>query len=159
MSKISPFLWYIKEAEEAARLYVSIFPDSSIDHVSAMQAESPSGPPGSVTVVQFRLFGQSFMAMSAGPLDPFNHAISFYVDCEDQAEIDRYWDALLADGGKAEECGWVRDKFGVAWQIVPRYLTESMSDPDQEKAKRVSEAMLKMTKLDIAKLKEAAGDA
>ena len=156
MQKITPFLWYVSEAEEAARFYASIFPGSSVDSVSAMAAESPAGPAGSVKVVQFRLFGQSFMAMSAGPLDPFNHAISLYVDCEDQAEIDRYWDALL-DGGTAEACGWVRDRYGVAWQIVPRFLTEMMSDPDREKSRRVSEAMLKMVKLDLAALKAAAG--
>lgn len=155
MQKISPFLWYVKEAEEAARFYASIFPDSSVDHVNVMPSESPAGPPGSVTVVEFTLFGQSFMAMSAGPLDPFNHAISFYVDCEDQAEVDRYWDALL-DGGTAEECGWVRDRYGVAWQIVPRFLTRMMSDPDRAKGKRVTDAMLKMVKLDVAALEAAA---
>ncbi|MDB4960500.1 MAG: 3-demethylubiquinone-9 3-methyltransferase [Myxococcales bacterium] len=154
LQKITPSLWYAKEAEEAARFYVSIFPDSRIDRVTAMPAESPSGPPGSVTVVELTLFGQSFMAMSAGPLDPFNHAISFTINCETQAEIDRYWSALL-EGGKPEQCGWLRDRYGVAWQIVPTALADMMADPDRNKARRATEAMLKMVKLDIAALKAA----
>ena len=156
MQKISPFLWYVTEAEEAARFYASVFPDSSVDAVSTMPTDSPSGPAGSVVVVQFRLFGQSFMAMSAGPHDPFNHAVSFYVDCADQAEVDRYWDALLANGGKPDACGWIRDKFGVSWQIVPRFLTESMTDPDRARGKRVADAMMTMVKLDEAALRAAA---
>ena len=116
--KIVPFLWYTKEAEEAAAFYASIFPDSRVDRVTAMPVDSPSGPAGSVKVVEFTLFGQSFQAMSAGPMDPFNHAISLMVMCEDQAELDRYWNALL-EGGKAEACGWLRDKYGVCWQLVP----------------------------------------
>jgi len=118
MHKITPFLWYAKEAEEAAKLYVSTFPDSRIERVVTMPAESPSGPPGSVKIVDFLLFGQAFTAMSAGPLDPFNHAVSFVVSCETQDEIDRYWNALL-EGGSAEQCGWLKDRFGVSWQIVP----------------------------------------
>jgi predicted 3-demethylubiquinone-9 3-methyltransferase (glyoxalase superfamily) len=112
-----------------------------------MQSESPSGPPGSVKVVEFVLFGQRFTAMSAGPLDPFNHAISFVVNCEYQAEVDRYWNALL-EGGSAEQCGWLRDRYGVAWQIVPTALAKLMADPDPVRAKRVSDAMLKMVKID-----------
>jgi predicted 3-demethylubiquinone-9 3-methyltransferase (glyoxalase superfamily) len=152
--KITPHLWYAKEAEEAARFYVSIFPDSRIDRVTTMPAESPSGPAGSVKVVEMTLFGQSFVAMSAGPLDPFNHAISFAVNCESQAEIDRYWEALLR-GGSVEQCGWLKDRFGVSWQIVPTVLAEMMADPDREKARRATEAMLKMVKLDIAALQAA----
>src|SRR5439155_5521506 len=116
--------------------------------------DSPSGPAGSVKVVEFTLFGQPFMAMSAGPLDPFNHAISFAVNCDDQAELDRYWNALL-EGGKAEQCGWLKDRYGVFWQIVPTLLGEMMKDNDRARAKRVADAMLKMVKLDIAGLKRA----
>src|SRR3989454_137258 len=128
-SKIFPHLWYAKEAEEAARFYASIFPDSRVDRVTTLQSETPSGPPGSVKVVDFTLFGQRFQAMSAGPLDPFNHAISMVVACEDQPELDRYWNALL-EGGTAEACGWLRDKYGVSWQVVPAIFDEMMSDKD-----------------------------
>ena len=113
MQKITPFLWYAKEAEEAAAFYASIFPDSRVVRVTALPTESPSGPPGSVKIVEFMLFGQPFMAMSAGPLDPFNHAISFVVNCDDQAELDRYWNALL-EGGAAEQCGWLKDRYGLS---------------------------------------------
>jgi predicted 3-demethylubiquinone-9 3-methyltransferase (glyoxalase superfamily) len=154
IQKITPHLWYAKEAEEAAKFYASIFPDSRIVSVTALPAESPSGPAGSVKLVDFMLFGQPFMAISAGPLDAFNHAISFVVHCDDQAEIDRYWNALL-QGGSAEQCGWLKDKFGVSWQIVPAELGEMMTDPDREKARRAAEAMLKMVKFDVAKLKQA----
>jgi predicted 3-demethylubiquinone-9 3-methyltransferase (glyoxalase superfamily) len=152
--KIKPALWYAKEAEAAARFYTSIFPDSKVERVTAMPVDSPAGPAGSVKVVDFVLFGQAFQAMSAGPLDEFNHAISFVVTCKDQVELDRYWGALL-EGGKAEECGWLKDRYGVSWQIVPGILDDMMADPDQAKAKRASEAMLKMVKLDIAALKAA----
>ena len=153
--KIMPSLWYVREAEEAARFYASIFPDSRVDRVTPLLVESPSGPAGSVKVVDFTLFGQRFQAMSAGPLDPFNHAISLVVTCDDQAELDRYWDALL-QGGKAEACGWLKDRFGVSWQIVPAVMDELMQVDDPERAKRVSMAMMKMVKLDIAKLQAAA---
>ena len=155
MQKITPFLWYAKEAEEAAAFYAATFPDSRVVRVTAMPSESPSGPPGSVKVVEFELFGQSFTAMSAGPLDPFNHAVSFVVGCDDQAELDRYWNALLADGGAAEQCGWLKDRYGLSWQIVPKVLGEMMSDPDRAKAKRAADAMMKMVKLDIAALQAA----
>jgi len=154
MQKITPFLWYSKEAEEAAAFYASIFPDSRVTRVSALQSESPSGPPGSVKVVEFVLFGQPFVAMSAGPMDPFNHAVSFVVSCKDQAEVDRYWNALL-QGGSPEACGWLKDRYGLSWQIVPTVLGEMMSSPDKAKAKRASDAMLKMIKLDIATLQAA----
>jgi predicted 3-demethylubiquinone-9 3-methyltransferase (glyoxalase superfamily) len=153
-SKIFPHLWYAKEAEEAAAFYASIFPDSRVDRVTPLLSDSPSGPPGSVKVVDFTLFGQRFQAMSAGPLDPFNHAVSLVVVCDDQAELDRYWDALLK-GGKAEACGWLQDKYGVSWQIVPAVMDEMMSDKDPARSKRVTDAMLKMVKLDIAKLQAA----
>jgi predicted 3-demethylubiquinone-9 3-methyltransferase (glyoxalase superfamily) len=154
-SKIFPFFWYAKEAEEAAQFYASIFPNSRVDRVTTMQSESPSGPPGSVKVVDFTLFGQRFQAMSAGPQDPFNHAISMVVLCEDQAELDRYWNALLKGGGQTEACGWLRDKYGVAWQIVPAVLDEMMADKDPLRSKRATDAMLGMIKLDIAKLQAA----
>ena len=155
MQRITPFLWYAKEAEEAAAFYASIFPDSRVERVSAMPSESQSGPPGSVKVVDFVLFGQRFTAMSAGPLDPFNHAVSFVVNCEDQAELDRYWSALLQDGGQSEQCGWLRDRFGVCWQIVPTVLSAMMADADKHKAKRAADTMMKMVKLDIAALQAA----
>ena len=108
--KITPHLWYAKEADEAAAFYASVFPDSRVNRVTPMPSESPSGPPGSVKVVEFELFDQPFMAITAGPLDPFNHAVSFVVNCDDQAEINRYWNALLEGGGKPEQCGWLRDQ-------------------------------------------------
>jgi predicted 3-demethylubiquinone-9 3-methyltransferase (glyoxalase superfamily) len=152
--KITPFIWYSKEAEEAAAFYAAIFPNSRVIRVTAMPSESPSGPPGSVKIVEFVLFGQPFTAMSAGPLDPFNHSISFVVNCDDQSEVDRYWNALL-EGGLPEQCGWLKDRFGLSWQIVPTLLVEMMADPDRAKAKRVADAMLKMVKLDVAALKAA----
>jgi len=154
MQKITPFLWYAKEAEEAAAFYASIFPDSRVTRVTTLQSESPSGPPGSVKVVDFVLFGQPFVAMSAGPLDPFNHAISFVVNCKDQAEVDRYWNALL-QGGSPEACGWIKDRYGLSWQIVPTVLFEMMASPDKARSKRASDAMMKMIKLDIATLQAA----
>ena len=155
LHKITPHLWFTKDADKAAQFYASIFPDSRVESVDTLPAQSPSGPPGSVQLVQFMLFGQSFAAISAGPLDSFNHAISFMVICEDQKEIDRYYDALLRDGGSEEECGWVKDKYGVSWQIVPRTLNEMITSKNREKAKRAAEAMLKMKKLDLAALKKA----
>jgi predicted 3-demethylubiquinone-9 3-methyltransferase (glyoxalase superfamily) len=155
MQKIRPFLWYNREAEEAAKLYASIFPNSKVTRVSSLPVESPSGPADSVKIVEFTLFGQEFQAMSAGPLDQFNHAISFVVTCDDQAELDRYWNGLL-EGGQPEQCGWLKDRYGVSWQIIPKQLEQLMTDKDREKAKRVSQAMLKMVKLDIAGLESAA---
>jgi predicted 3-demethylubiquinone-9 3-methyltransferase (glyoxalase superfamily) len=156
-TKIFPHLWYAREAEEAAAFYASVFPDSRVDRVSALPSESPSGPPGTVKIVDFTLFGQRFQAMSAGPHHDFNDAISLVVLCDDQAEIDRYWDALLQGGGKPQACGWLMDRFGVRWQIVPAMLDEMMLDPDPARAKRVCDALLKMVKLDIAALRSAAG--
>lgn len=153
-AKIFPHLWYAKEAEEAAAFYASIFPDSRVERVTPLLSDSPSGPAGSVKVVDFTLFGQRFQAISAGPLDPFNHAISMVVVCDDQAELDRYWGALL-EGGQAEACGWLRDKYGVSWQIVPAALDEMMSTADPVRSKRVTDVMMKMVKLDIATLRAA----
>ncbi len=155
MPKITPFLWYATEAEEAATFYASIFPDSKVVRVAAMQSESPSGPPGSVKVVDFELAGQAFTAMTAGKMDPFNHAISFTVNCDDQAEIDRYWDALQVGGGSPEECGWLKDRFGVSWQIVPRQLFALLHHADPKKASRAQQAMMGMQKLDLAALESA----
>lgn len=153
--KIVPHLWYSKEAEEAARFYASVFPNSRVDRVTPLPAESPSGPAGSVSVVEFILFGQPFMAISAGPHDPFNDAVSFLVNCDSQAEIDRYWDAILKNGGKPQACGWIIDKYGVRWQIHPVKLGEWIADRDTTRAKRVTEEMLKQVKFDIAKLEAA----
>jgi predicted 3-demethylubiquinone-9 3-methyltransferase (glyoxalase superfamily) len=154
-AKIFPFLWYAKEAEEAAKFYASIFPDSHVDRVTSLQSESPSGPPGSVKVVDFTLFGQPFRAMSAGPHHEFNDAISMVVLCDDQAELDRYWKALLERGGKPQACGWLIDRFGVRWQIIPAAFEEMMRDKDRARSKRVTDAMLKMVKLEIAALEKA----
>jgi predicted 3-demethylubiquinone-9 3-methyltransferase (glyoxalase superfamily) len=156
LEKITPHLWFVKEAEQAAQFYASIFPDSRVDRVTVLPSDSPSGPAGSVKMVEFTLFGQPFLAISAGPLDSFNHAISFVVNCDDQSEIDRYWDALLK-GGQAEQCGWLKDKYGVSWQIVPSELRRMMTDPDRDRARRATDAMLKMVKLDIAGLRSAYG--
>lgn len=152
--KIFPHLWYTREAEEAAAFYASILPDSRVDRVTALPVESPAGPPGTVKVVDFTLLGQRFQAISAGPLDPFNHAISLVVLCDDQAELDRIWDALLA-GGEAEACGWLRDRYGVCWQIVPAALDELMNDADPERSRRVAAAMMTMVKIDLAALRAA----
>ena len=154
-ARIFPFLWYAKEAEEAAKFYASIFPDSRVDRVTAMQSESPSGPPGSVKVVDLTLMGQRFQAMTAGPHHDFNDAISIVVLCEDQKELDRYWDALLAGGGKTQACGWLNDRYGLRWQIVPAKMDEMMADKDPARSKRVTDAMLQMIKLDIATLEKA----
>jgi predicted 3-demethylubiquinone-9 3-methyltransferase (glyoxalase superfamily) len=154
-TKIFPFLWYAKEAEEAAKFYASVFPNSRVDRVVTMQSESPSGPPGSVKVVDFTLFGQRFEAMTAGPHHDFNDAISMVVQCDDQAELDRYWSALLSNGGQPQACGWLIDRFGLRWQIVPAGLVTMMADPDPVRSKRVSDAMLQMVKLDIAELEKA----
>ncbi len=154
MNKIIPHLWFADQAVEAARFYVSLLPDSRIDSVVTMPADSPAGPEGSVQVVEFTLNGQPFLALNAGPLDPFNHAISFVIPCEDQAEIDRLWDAL-SEGGTIEQCGWLKDRYGVSWQIVPKMLGEMMKDRDPARGRRVAEAMLQMVKLDIAGLQRA----
>src|SRR6266545_2130311 len=154
-TKIFPFLWYAKEAEDAARFYASIFPDSRVERVTPLMSESPSGPPGSVKVVDFTLFGQRFQAMSAGPHHEFNDAISIVVLCDDQAELDRYWNSLLEGGGAVQACGWLIDRFGLRWQIVPAVLDEMMRDGDAAWSKRVTDTMLKMVKLDIAALEKS----
>src|SRR5512143_1505602 len=140
-AKIYPHLWYAKDADEAAKFYSSIFPDSRVDSVATMGSDSPSGPPGSVKIVTFTLFGQRFQAMSAGPHHDFNDAISFVVQCDDQDELDRYWNALLANGGKPQACGWLIDRFGVRWQIIPAALERLMGDKDPARSKRVTDAL------------------
>jgi predicted 3-demethylubiquinone-9 3-methyltransferase (glyoxalase superfamily) len=154
-SKIFPHFWYAAAAEEAARFYASIFPDSRVDHVTPLMSESPSGPPGSVKVVDFTLFGQRFQAITAGPHHEFNDAISMVVLCEDQAELDRYWNALLEGGGQPQACGWLIDRFGLRWQIAPAVLDEMMRDQDPTRSKRITDALLKMVKIDIAALEKA----
>jgi len=155
MAQIRPFLWYAAEAEEAARFYTSLFPGSRIVNVTSMPSESPSGPPGSVKVVEFELFGQPFTAMSAKGNEPFNHAVSFSVTCADQAELDRYWGALLASGGQPEACGWLKDRWGVSWQITPQVLIDMLKSPDRARAKRATDAMLTMVKLDVGAIQRA----
>ena len=154
MSKIAPCLWFDGEGEEAAEFYVSLLPDSRINHVQRNVADSPAGKAGSVLVVDFTLAGQRFLALNGGTRFEYTHAISFQVDCTDQTEVDRLWDGLSV-GGTVERCGWLKDRFGVSWQIVPRVLPELLGDPDPAKAQRVMQAMLQMVKLDIAGLEAA----
>ena len=156
-TKIYTHLWYAKEAEEAAKFYVSIFPDSRVDRVWPLPTDSPSGPAGSVKIVDFTLFGQRFQAITAGPHHEFNDAISIVVLCDDQAELDRYWNKLLEGGGKPQACGWIIDRFGLRWQIVPAVLDEMMGAGDAAGSKRVADALLKMVKLDVAALEKAYG--
>ena len=155
MSKISPCLWFASEAEEAARFYVSLLPDSRIDHVQKNVGDSPAGKDGTVLVVAFTLAGQSYIALNGGARPEHTHAISFSIDCADQAEVDRLWDGL-SQGGAVVQCGWLRDRYGVSWQIVPRILPKLLADPDRAKAARVMQAMMQMVKLDIAGLQAAA---
>lgn len=154
--KITPCLWFEGNAEEAVRFYTSVFPDSSIDNVHRAKADTPGNKEGEVLFIKFTLAGQRYQALNGGPHHKFNDAISLSVDCADQAEVDRYWTALTADGGSPVQCGWLKDKYGLSWQIVPRRLTELLSDPDPAKAKRVMQAMLEMVKLDVAALEAAA---
>jgi predicted 3-demethylubiquinone-9 3-methyltransferase (glyoxalase superfamily) len=152
---ITPCLWFDNRAEEAARFYISVFPDSRIDHILHYSADTPGGKAGGVLLVDFTLAGQKFQALNGGPHDQFNDAISLAVQCADQAEVDRYWAALTADGGRPVQCGWLKDKYGVSWQIVPSAVIAMLRDEDKEKAKRVTETLLQMVKLDIGKLQQA----
>ena len=153
--KVTQHLWFEKDMESAVKFYVSLIPNSAIEQIAPLPADSPSGPAGSVKVASFRLGDQNYMAIEAGPLDGFNHSFSIMVECDTQAEIDRLW-TTLSEGGSTEECGWLKDRWGLSWQVAPRRLQELMNDPDRAKAKRVAEAMLKMKKLEIAKLEAAA---
>jgi predicted 3-demethylubiquinone-9 3-methyltransferase (glyoxalase superfamily) len=155
MPEIKPSLWFTERAAEAAAFYASLIPDSRVDRVSTLAADSPSGPAGSVEIVEFTLLGRQFQAMSAGPYEPFNHAISFTIPCETQDEVDRLWNGL-SEGGATEMCGWLRDRYGVSWQIVPTRLIALLTESPPEGAARVAKAMLSMAKLDIAALEAAA---
>jgi len=154
MSKISPCLWFDGEAEEAANFYVSLLPDSRIEKVQKNPVDSPAGKAGSVLVVEFTLAGQRFMALNGGTRFEYTHAISFKIDCADQPEVDRLWDAL-SDGGSVEQCGWLKDRYGVSWQIVPTALVQYLGGPDPACAQRAMQALMGMVKLDIAGLKRA----
>ncbi len=158
MQKITPSLWFDTQAEEAAQLYVSLFKNSKITDITRYDEASAkvSGQPaGSVLTIAFELDGQKFVALNGGPIFKFTEAVSFIVDCETQEEIDMFWDKLIAGGGAPSQCGWLKDKFGLSWQIVPTALNRMIGDKDPAKAKRTMEAMLKMTKLDIAGLQKA----
>ncbi len=155
MQKLTPFLWFDKEAEEAASFYVSIFKNSKVLSVSRYGDAGP-GPKGSVMVASFELEGQKFTALNAGPRFKFTEAISFVVNCETQEEVDYFWEKLTAGGGQESMCGWLKDKYGLSWQIVPTVLFELFQDKDPEKSQRVMQAMLQMKKMDIATLKRAA---
>lgn len=154
MQKIAPMLWFDKEAEEAANFYVSVFKNAKIGKITRYPETGP-GQAGSVMTVEFELDGQPFTGLNAGPYFKFNEAVSFVVDCADQAEVDYYWDRLL-EGGTPSQCGWLKDRFGLSWQVTPRRLMELNSDPDRAKVGRVMAAMMKMVKIDIAALEEAA---
>jgi predicted 3-demethylubiquinone-9 3-methyltransferase (glyoxalase superfamily) len=155
MDKISPCLWFDGKAEEAARFYTGIFPNSRIDSIDRSPGETPSGPKDMVLTVNFTLAGRSYIGLNGGPDFKFNEAISLSIDCADQAEVDRYWEALLADGGEESVCGWLKDRFGVSWQVIPRQLPQMLASPDREAAARALEAMLKMVKIDVAELERA----
>jgi predicted 3-demethylubiquinone-9 3-methyltransferase (glyoxalase superfamily) len=154
MQKITPFLWYDDKAEEAADFYVSIFKNSKVLGVTRYGEAGP-GPKGTVMIVEFQLEGQEFVALNAGPRFKFTEAISFVVNCETQEEVDYFWQKL-SEGGAESQCGWLKDKYGLSWQVVPTILAELMQDKDPEKSQRVMKAMLQMKKMDISKLKQAA---
>jgi predicted 3-demethylubiquinone-9 3-methyltransferase (glyoxalase superfamily) len=155
MQKINPFLWFDNQAEEAANFYVSIFKDSKLQTVSRYGDGGP-GPKGSVMTVAFEIAGQKFIALNGGPLFKFTEAVSFVVNCETQDEVDYYWEKLSADGGQEVQCGWLKDKYGLSWQIVPTVLFELIQDKDPAKSNRVMNALMQMKKLDVAGLKRAA---
>lgn len=154
MPEITPFLWFDTQAEEAAEFYTSVFPDSKIVEV-ARYGEAGPGEAGAVMTVAFELDGQRFVALNGGPQYAFTEALSFVIDCADQDEVDRYWSALTADGGEEGPCGWLKDRFGLSWQVVPKRLPELLSDPDRERSQRVMDAMLKMSKIEVDALERA----
>lgn len=156
MDDITPYLWFDGNAEEAAEFYVDLFPDSRIDHVMLSPADNPSTARGEVIVVEFTLNGRKFAGLNGGSAFRFSEAVSFAIDCKDQDEVDRYWAALTANGGEPSQCGWCRDRFGLSWQVVPRRLKELMASDDAEAAERTMQAMMTMTKIDVAALEEAA---
>ena len=153
MQKLTPCLWFDTEGEEAAKLYTSIFPNSRITHVSHYGEAGPRDA-GTVLTVEFELDGQTFTALNGGPQFKFTEAVSFVVNCQTQEEVDDYW-KKLSDGGQEIQCGWLKDKYGLSWQIVPALLSEMLNDPDPKKAERVMKAMLQMKKIDIHALKQA----
>jgi len=155
MPNITTCLWFDGQAEEAAQLYTSIFPDSKVDRITHYLADMP-GQEGTVMTVEFSLDGKPFLGLNGGPGFPFSEAVSFQIFCADQAEVDYYWDALIAGGGQPSECGWLKDKFGVSWQVTPTRLMELVTGPDREVAARVTECFMKMSKLDIAEIERAA---
>jgi predicted 3-demethylubiquinone-9 3-methyltransferase (glyoxalase superfamily) len=155
MSKISPCLWFDGEAEEAAKFYVSLLPDSRIETVQKNLIDGPAGKAGTVLVVEFTLAGQRFMALNGGTRFEYTHAVSFMIDCKDQAEVDRLWDVLSTNGGAVEQCGWLKDRYGVSWQIVPTALMKYIGGSDAAGSKRAMQAMLGMVKLDIECLRRA----
>jgi len=156
--KVTPYLWFYGQAEEAAALYTSLIPNSRITGITRFPEGMPAefGTAGAVMHVDFELDGQAFTALNGGPAFRFTEAVSFVINCEKQDEVDRLWDALIADGGEPSQCSWLKDKFGLSWQITPTRLMELMTDPDPARALRVTEAMLQMTKIDIAALERAA---
>jgi predicted 3-demethylubiquinone-9 3-methyltransferase (glyoxalase superfamily) len=155
MTKITPNLWFDGNAEEAANFYVSLLPDSRIDNVWRSPADNPSTPAGAVLLVDFTVADQRFTGINGGPQFPFNESVSFVIDCQDQAEVDRLWDALIAGGGFPGQCGWLKDRFGLSWQVIPREMGEMLGDPNPERAARAMEAMLRMTKIDVTAMREA----
>jgi two-component system sensor histidine kinase QseC len=155
MQKITPMLWFDNNAEEAVNLYTSVFKDAKLGRMARYGKEGP-GPEGAVMTAEFELFGQKFVALNAGPMFKFNESISFVVNCENQEEVDYYWDKLTANGGQESMCGWLKDKFGLSWQITPTVLMQLVSGPDKKKAGRAMQAMMKMKKIDIAAIEAAA---
>ncbi len=155
MNKITPFLWFDNNAEEAIKFYTSLFKDSKITSITKYPDSVP-GMGGKVLNAMFELNGQQFMALDGGPMYKFNESFSIYVNCEDQAEVDHLWNKLIADGGEESQCGWLKDKYGLSWQIIPKALGELMGNPDPEKANRVMQCMLKMKKIVVADLEKAA---
>jgi 2-polyprenyl-6-hydroxyphenyl methylase/3-demethylubiquinone-9 3-methyltransferase len=155
MTRITPCLWYDGTAEDAALFYAGIFPDSHVDAVQRAPADYPAGRQGDVLTVEFTVIGQKFLGLNAGPGFTFNEAVSFQVHTESQEETDRYWHALIDDGGSASDCGWCKDRFGLSWQITPRVLIAALSDPDRAAARRAMEAMMTMQKIDIAAIERA----
>ena len=153
MGKITPFLWYDNNAEEAVNHYTSIFKNSRVTNI-ARYGEAGPGPKGSIMTIAFQLEGQDFIALNGGPMFKFNEAISFSVDCKTQQEVDELWEKLSA-GGQPSQCGWLKDKYGLSWQIVPSVLIEMLQHPDAEKSQRVMQAMMQMSKIDIAALRRA----
>ena len=153
MQKIMPFLWFDNNAEEAVNFYLSVFQNGKITNI-ARYGDAGPGPKGSVMTISFELFGQQFIALNGGPVFKFNEAISLFVNCETQQEVDEYWEKLTA-GGTPSQCGWLKDKFGLSWQIVPSALMKLLGDPDRVKSQRVMQAMLKMSKIDVPELERA----